>query len=350
MSKPIDSIEIELTTHCNASCPQCSRNFYGGPIWPTLPLISLDLEWIKEKLPLEFVRDLKLIRLCGTYGDPCAHPHLLEIIQWFKIHTKGKIIINTNGGLRSTSWWSKLASSLENQDMVLFGIDGLEDTNHIYRRGVKYSKLMENVKAFINAGGQAEWQFIVFEHNQHQVEEARKLSEDMGFKDFFVKKTTRFVDKKHELVDKIPIVDKNKVIFLKPPTDKKYLNQGYSVFDKSYYNTVPITCVKKMMNMIYLGADGYVFPCGYLHDRLYGFEAEAHSDRQKLEHLFSLAGGSVNANLNFTKLYDIIYGRWFKILEESWTNDTRLERCAHLCHESNKLVSYIDSYISDKNF
>jgi MoaA/NifB/PqqE/SkfB family radical SAM enzyme len=346
----IDSIEIELTTHCNASCPQCSRNFYGGPKWPTLPLVSLDLEWLKAKLPLEFVKNLKLIRLCGTYGDPCVHPDLLDVIQWFKTQTQAKIIINTNGGMRKPAWWTKLARTLGPNDMVLFGIDGLDDTNHIYRKGVDYNKLMDNVKSFIGAGGQAEWQFIVFEHNQHQVEAARKISRDMGFREFFVKKTTRFVDKKHELVNKIPIIDKHKIVFLRPPTDPRYLNEGYDSFDKKFYQSVPIKCIKKSINMIYLGADGYVFPCGYLHDRLYGFEAETHPDQQRLQHLFSLCGGSDKANLNFTALNDIIYGKWFKILEESWSNENRLERCAHICHENNKLVSYIDSHIGYKDF
>ena len=36
---------------------------------------------------------------------------------------------------------------------------------------------MENVNAFISAGGTAYWKFLIFKHNEHQVEEAKKLSE-----------------------------------------------------------------------------------------------------------------------------------------------------------------------------
>ena len=44
---------------------------------------------------------------------------------------------------------------------------------------------MENSKAFIEAGGNAEWQFIIFDYNEHQVEEAKNIAFDMGFKNFF---------------------------------------------------------------------------------------------------------------------------------------------------------------------
>ena len=43
---------------------------------------------------------------------------------------------------------------------------------------------MENVDAFIGNGGSAFWEYLVFKHNQHQIEEARLLSKKLGFKKF----------------------------------------------------------------------------------------------------------------------------------------------------------------------
>jgi len=72
-----------------------------------------------------------------------------------------------------------------------FGIDGLEDTNHIYRRGVKWERLQNNFREYIKAGGNAGWQFIVFPWNVHQIEEARQRSLDEGFTSFSVVQTVR---------------------------------------------------------------------------------------------------------------------------------------------------------------
>ena len=74
---------------------------------------------------------------------------------------------------------------------VWFGIDGLEDTNHIYRRKVDWDRLQKHFRAYIKAGGDAGWQFIVFPWNEHQIEEARQRSLDEGFSTFALVQTVR---------------------------------------------------------------------------------------------------------------------------------------------------------------
>lgn len=346
----IKQVELEITTACNAACPQCSRNFYGGPKWPTVPDVSMNLPWMQEKFPLHFLANLEVIRFCGTYGDPCTHPDLIEMIFWLQSVSPARIFISTNGGIRSTSWWKGLASVFDHDGEVIFGIDGLKSTNHLYRRGVNFDKVIANAKAFIEHGGQAIWQFLVFEHNQHQVEEARQLSQNLGFKNFITKFTTRFVNKQHTLVNSVPVIDNKKIFFLKLPTDPALVNPGYQQFvQPPDYKTMDIDCISKKLEIIYIGADGYVFPCGFLADRLYGFEAENHADYRRILDLFDLAGGAHMANINFTKINDIIHGAWFDVIESSWRNDHRLERCAHQCGRNNHLVTDIYSYMRGLN-
>ena len=69
-------------------------------------------------------------------------------------------------------------------NFIVFGSDGLSDTNHIYGRNTQWKFIMDSARTFIDAGGQAIWDFIVFEHNQHQVEKARTLSATLGFSKF----------------------------------------------------------------------------------------------------------------------------------------------------------------------
>lgn len=56
---------------------------------------------------------------------------------------------------------------------------------------------MKNVKAFIGAGGRAKWAYLVFQHNEHQVEEAERLASELGFKEFAIKSTSRYGEKQN---------------------------------------------------------------------------------------------------------------------------------------------------------
>ena len=139
------------------------------------------------------IAELDKMFMCGDYGDPAAGRHTLNIYRMFRKLNKQIVLgMNTNGALRSTSWWQELANILNQpRDYVVFSIDGLEDTNHIYRRGVKWSRLMQNAAAFIAAGGSAHWDMLVYRHNQHQVDECEQLARDMGFTWFRAKVSKR---------------------------------------------------------------------------------------------------------------------------------------------------------------
>ena len=175
----------------------------------------------------------------------------------------------------------------------MFGIDGLADTNHIYRKDTNFKKIVENLTAFNQAGGRSIWSFIAFQHNEHQVEEARLLSQQLGCFGFAVKTTTRFIDKQHNMIEKFPVMDRDKkiVYWLKPPTDPKYINPGYNSYEKSrnkygnyenYLKNVDISCDARNKQYFHVSAEGYVLPCGWLVDRLYGYEAESHPDRKRM--------------------------------------------------------------------
>jgi MoaA/NifB/PqqE/SkfB family radical SAM enzyme len=189
----IRTVHLEVTNKCNALCPQCVRSVNGAFLNPNVKLSSLDLESITSIFNQSFLTQLNEIKLCGSYGDPIAHNHLLSIIRYFKdTSPKIRLTVDTNGGLHNEVWWQELANILGDDDKVVFGIDGLEDTNHLYRVGVNWKRLEQNFKAFIHSGGNAHWHFIVFKHNQHQLEEAKSFSKAIGFKEFSYKRSGRF--------------------------------------------------------------------------------------------------------------------------------------------------------------
>lgn len=194
----LEQMHIELTNACNAACPMCVRFFNNSPLTrPDLEIGQITLDKFKEYFPPEVIKRCKLILFCGVHGDPCVAKDVLEICEYIASVSKTTAVrMNTNGGMRKPDWWTKLGalfskfprSSHSAYWQLTFSIDGLEDTNHIYRRNVVWKNLIENVKAFINAGGSASWDYLIFEHNEHQIQDAMKLSKELGFTEFIPKK------------------------------------------------------------------------------------------------------------------------------------------------------------------
>jgi MoaA/NifB/PqqE/SkfB family radical SAM enzyme len=305
----------------------------------------------------ELLTQIQEVYFCGTYGDPLTHNKIVEMCQYLKQQNKTiKIGIHTNGGIGKTQWYHDLAKYT---DFIAFGIDGLENTNHLYRRNVKWNRVLENAQAYIQAGGVAIWDYVVFEHNEHQVESARALSKQLGFKEFNIKKTSRFFKRNHEYNTSLNVYNTHGNIdyTISVPKNSEYLNQGYQVINnltmnqsvKNYAKSTIINCNACHIGEIYIGADGFVFPCGWLHDRMYGPEAEFHTDYLLIKQLIDKAGGYKNTNIFYSSIKHIIDGPWFDIIEESWTNTNRLERCGIMCGATVNLIKDQNAYITYKN-
>jgi len=134
--------------------------------------------------------------MCGNYGDPAAGSHTLDIYQHFRNLNPSIVLgMNTNGAIQPTTWWTKLGQIFnQERDYCVFSIDGLEDTNHIYRKNVSWGNLIANSKAFIAAGGRAHWDMLVYQHNEHQVDACEQLARELGFTWFRAKVSKRPLD------------------------------------------------------------------------------------------------------------------------------------------------------------
>lgn len=339
----IQILQIEISNYCNAACPQCPRNFFGGRTIGTLPLKKWSTAEFQATFSKEFIKQLSQIYFCGTYGEPLTNSNLVEICDYIKKINNGiNIGVHTNGGIGSTDTFCSLAGLV---DFIAFGIDGLENTNHVYRRHVLWEKIMTNAKAYIDAGGYAIWDYIVFEHNQHQVEVARELSQKLGFAKFNVKKTGRFLNRRHKYTDSIDVYNQNGTVEykIKVPSNTAYVNDGYTTLDKiddllQYSMTTEIVCNANRVQEVYVGADGFVFPCGWLHDRLYGPEISNNEDHIKMHDLFKIAGGKKFANIFYTDLKTIVDHSWFPLIAASWNNQSRLARCGVMCGKKLNLI------------
>jgi len=210
----IGRIQIELTNYCNAACPQCER-FHLKELSEIRPEdrweenanfdLSLNdtyisLKEIKETFVKGRWKHLDDIHYCGNVDEPVINPDIIEIIKHMDTLAPNiKMHIATNGGIRSVEFWKELgelSASMNERLMVVWGIDGLEDTNHLYRKNVEWSRLRENWRAYISAGGRAKWQFIVFNWNKHQLNEVKSYSESENFNRFHIIQSVRGEDEK----------------------------------------------------------------------------------------------------------------------------------------------------------
>jgi MoaA/NifB/PqqE/SkfB family radical SAM enzyme len=253
----VKEIHIEPTSLCNAECPMCARNVNGKGLNPYITLKSLPAKWFHENIKPEQIAQLDKIFFCGNVGDPASAPELVEISQYFKKHNPNIVIgLNSNGGLKTKEWWKRLGDVLQGHlDYCVFSIDGLEDTNHLYRRNVRWTKVMENTMAFMSTGARAHWDMLVFEHNKHQVEECKSLAKEMGFSWFRAKETDRW-DTYTSNIGVLPVED------YQPP---------------SYGRN--IECEKDRDKSVYLDYTGKYWPCCHMAEAfLNKIGLELHSD------------------------------------------------------------------------
>lgn len=338
----IKSVHIEPTQKCQAACLQCDRNMNGGEDNPYLTGSELiESDYVKI-FNYKFIQQLNHMYMCGNLGDPCVSVDSLLGFEYFRFNNPTMhLSMNTNGGAQKPEWWTKLAQILSKNGHVTFSFDGLEDTNHLYRQNVTWQKCMENSYAFISAGGRARWEYIIFEHNQHQIDKARILAKKMGFEDFRTKKTGRFfstikhqgkqehqgVNRKGEQTQKLQ-KPKDEYVNAALKKEKDLIKEYGSM--EHYYDVTPIQCKSIDKSEIFVTAEGHVFPCCWLGGQQYKWYW-----KPKEAPIWNLIGDSENINAKYNKLEDIINGPFFEKIKKSWSCESiqngKLKVCANKC-------------------
>jgi hypothetical protein len=241
----------------------CARNIHGGPVNPNLKLADWTLDEFKSIFSEEVCHQIDTVIFCGSFGEPIINNDLLEMCQHLKdLNPNLAVRLHTNGSARNTEWWSRLAQALPAYHLITFGIDGLWDTHHIHRIGTDWNKILDNAISFIKNGGQAEWMFIKFAHNEHQVEQAQAIAEDYGFKNFSVKNSIRFEGESYPVFDK----DSKTVYNIKPPSDNvvRFVDKDLIKNYNQWFDSVNIECHVLKNKEIYIDAYKNMYPCCWI--------------------------------------------------------------------------------------
>ena len=320
-SNRIKRIDVELTSFCNIACPGCSRSHSRfREDYLNKDIISFDT--IQKKFKRSDWPALEGVNFCGSIDEPTTHPDFFKIIEFFK-EWDININISTNGSIKTEGWWERLAKTLSGTShMVQWGIDGIDETSEIYRIGSNFKKVQKNFRAFNKAGGRSTWQYIVMEHNQHQL----PLLEETAKKEGFVRTKLIYSNRIHGTSDK------GSVEYITPEIEE-----------------IPqVECLYLHSGIVFINHKGDVIPCCYFNNEHLevsspNFKPSNKPNRQRYIDIWLEHGGPLATNMKYNEIKDVINGDFFDAIAESWTQKPLLERCEHFCKKKKQHLIKSDS-------
>lgn len=339
----LKSLHLEITNRCQASCPMCSRNYRGGLNNHLIKENDWKLHDFKQIVG-PVIDQLEKINFCGNFGDPLLNndlPMMTDCVKHKNIH----VDVHTNGSLRNDKWWKSFPKHLPTNHRVVFAIDGLRDTHNLYRIGTDFDRILDNAKTFIRAGGIAEWCFIRFKHNQHQVEAAKALADTYGFKYFSVKDSSRF-----NFETKFAVFDKQgkTQYHLEPPTYHNIKN--FNVSDladvEEYIRASDIECFAKHNFELYIDAHKRIMPCCFLAAIPYDYYREGDILQNPKDVIKKQYSQLIN-ELGDTKksIKEVVESESFQTVWKKYWTINKLWTCARTCGSIfNKPNDQIQSY------
>jgi MoaA/NifB/PqqE/SkfB family radical SAM enzyme len=307
----------------------CDRNENGGVDNRHITNAELSLADCQRIFTVDFIKQLKTMYMCGNLGDPIIAKDTLEVFRYFRQHNPNMwLSMNTNAGAKDESWWRELAQVLGRMGTVIFSVDGLSDTNHLYRQNVVWDNVERNMRAFIAAGGRARWDFIVFGHNEHQVDEARALAESWGVERFQLKKSGRFFTasnkgkdkhqaqnrkgKETQLITKPKQIDNQNLALLK----QREIEKTYGSM-RDYYDKCSIKCKVAEEKNIFITAEGLLMPCCWTAGRMYKWWHKDPRVEQIWDYI-DASGGKQGIDVINNDLQQVMQGNLLTSIEASW--------------------------------
>ena len=174
-----EALSIEPTTACNLHCPECPVG-NGTLKRPSENISFLDFKQIVDKTS-PWCQYLSLY----FQGEPFLNPQMISMIYYAK-QKKMFVVSSTNGHFFNDDIAKKTVES--GLDKLIISLDGATpETYQKYRVDGNFETVIDGIKNIVK------WkkilksntpvlavQFVVFRHNEHQINEIRKLVTSLG--------------------------------------------------------------------------------------------------------------------------------------------------------------------------
>jgi len=334
----VNAVTLEITDRCQAACPMCARNCNGGAEQPHVKNIDVTLDQIKQWFPVDWIKTINKFNFEGNNGDPIIAKEVVSIVEYLLDNGNPELTcrLYTNGSLRTTKWWRKFAKVLKDRGDVVFAIDGFEEQHTIYRRNTDWNKIIENAKSFIDAGGHASANVLVFKHNEHIIHELKSFLLSLGFETVEFIFTPRFLGEKS-----YPVKDKqgNVEYYIEPPTSIKDIKQQIiPIFKKQEVHNMIQNCniVPNCHKDLFVDPSGNVYPCSSLHQWCNSsmVKVETFEDGYKdisIDDAKHMMGELGYINLEGTDIKTALDNSNWNIIHTFWETGKKNTVCASTC-------------------
>ncbi|MBK7884812.1 MAG: SPASM domain-containing protein [Chitinophagaceae bacterium] len=211
LNKPVQwgypvSISFEPTTSCNLRCPECPSGLRAF----TRPTGMLQKDFFTKTID-DIYKEL-LYLIFYFQGEPFLNPEFLSMVKYASqkgIYTA----TSTNAHYLIDAVAKKTVES--GLDRLIISIDGTtQDTYKQYRVGGNIDKVIQGAKNIVKWKKELKsktpfifFQFLVVKHNEHQIEEIKRLAKEVGVDEVRFK-TAQVYDYENDPNQLIPSIDK----------------------------------------------------------------------------------------------------------------------------------------------
>lgn len=249
------TLMVEPTNICNLKCPMCPSG--NGDM--KRPRGKLDLAHLKKLLD-EVGPQILQIQFWNQ-GEPFINSAFLDCVRYAK--QMGLMTMTSTNGhfIRSDEMAGEVVAS--GLDQIIFSMDGTnQQTYEKYRVGGNYQLVMETLERLSRAKDRLasktpliELQFLVFKHNQDEMEAIIKIAKK--------NKVNRLAFKTAQVYS----ADQARVFL---PEDDRY--KRYNVAEQSFVlkSKIPNWCKRLWLNPA-INWDGTVSPCCFDKDAEFAF-------------------------------------------------------------------------------
>lgn len=246
-------VSIEPTTSCNLGCSQCISGTKSFTRAEGTVRLEKYKQWISELKPEVMWLNLYF------QGEPLIHKEFGEMVRMASSKNM-YVYTSTNGHFMSEESAMELITNGLNR--IVFSIDGTTQTTYqTYRTNGDLQKVMSSVRALVHARKMLKKsnpyiviQYIVFGHNEHEMNEMKQLARSLAV-DELLFKTAQVYD-----------LDKDQALLPKKNKHRRYTEK--EILHKQTIGANKKGCMRMWQGNV-VTWDGNVVPCCFDKDAKY---------------------------------------------------------------------------------